>query len=90
MGAGKRLAWIGVLGGGRVGRCWVRMYEASLDDRQPIIGAYRPRNTSLGNSGCSAPVRMFWFIKYEQELGARSIVLMECHDYWDVMLLEGE
>ena len=48
VGAGKRLAWSGVLGGGRVGRGWVRIYEADLNDRQPILGAYRPR---IGESG---------------------------------------
>ena len=48
VGAGKRLAWSGVLGGGRVGRGWVRIYEANLNDRQPIFGAYRPRKGESG------------------------------------------
>ena len=59
VGAGKRLAWSGVLGGGRVGRGWVRMYEANLNDRQPIFGAYRPRKGESGQFSMQWPLLSF-------------------------------
>ena len=48
VGGEKRLVWSGVLGRGWVVRGWARMYEASLNESQPIFGAYRPRE---GDSG---------------------------------------
>ena len=75
VGASKRLAWIGVLGGGRVGRCWV-LCMSELRRQTADIRSLPPEKTRVwAIPDAVALSACFWFIEYEQELGVTFDVL---------------